>query len=172
MKRLYYLTRSLSSVVGISRDLARSGIGNNRLHVLGRNAGVLEQAHVHATTLWEETDIMHRGFVGAMLGLVAGALVGLMLLAAEPFGASPGMGALIAATLFGVAAGAWLGGLLGISTRNHHLEPYLPAVEEGQYLVMVDADNPIQEKAVKHVMEDRHAEAVEAGEESDYSPFF
>ena len=51
MKRIYYLTRSLSSVLGISKDLHEAGIGDNRIHVVGNNQGGLEQAGGHTTTL-------------------------------------------------------------------------------------------------------------------------
>ena len=66
MKRFYYLTASIDSVQHISRDLDRAGIDAGRLHVLGRDPGPLEAAKVHGTTIWEDTGIMHTGFLGAL----------------------------------------------------------------------------------------------------------
>jgi hypothetical protein len=173
MQRFYYLTRSLSSVLGISRDLQEAGIGENRIHVLGRNPGVLEQARIHTTTLWEETDILHRGFLGAMYGMLLGLFAGFLLVGADPWNMGLGSGALIAVTAFGAAFGAWLGGIWGISTRNHHIEPFIQGVEkDGNYLVMIDADDARQVRCVEQVMQTRHQEAREAGHEDHYSPFF
>ncbi|MFN3712808.1 MAG: hypothetical protein ACK4SX_04030 [Alcanivoracaceae bacterium] len=173
MKRFYYMTRSLSSVLGISRDLQEAGIGENRIHVLGGNAGVLEQARVNTTSVWEETDILHFGFMGALYGMIFGLFGGFILAAVDPWGVQLGSGALIAATAFGTGFGAWVGGIRGISTRNHHIQPYLDGVErDGNYLVMVDADDIRQISSVEKVMQTRHREARQAGQEDHYSPFF
>lgn len=173
MKRFYYMTRSLSSVLGISRDLQEAGIGENRIHVMGRNAGVLQQARVPTTSMWEETDILHSGFVGALYGMGAGLVAGLLLAAMDPWNMPLGSNAVMASTAFGLCFGAWLGGIRGISTRNHHIAPYLPAVErDGDYLVMVDADDDRHVRSIETVMHTRHQEAREAGHEDHYSPFF
>ncbi|MEE4249918.1 MAG: hypothetical protein V2I38_04965 [Alcanivoracaceae bacterium] len=173
MKRFYYMTSSLSSVLGISRDLQDAGIGENRIHVMGRNSGVLQQARVHTTTLFEETDILHYGFVGAIYGLLAGLFAGLMLAAMDPWGIDLGSSTIIAATAFGACFGAWVGGIRGISTGNHHIQPYLRGVEaDDSYLVMIDADDTRQITSIEKVMQSRHQEARQAGREDHYSPFF
>lgn len=173
MKRFYYRTRSLSSVLGISRDLQHAGIGASRIHVMGRNTGVLQQADLPTTSVWEETDILHFGFMGAIYGMVGGMIVGMLLAAMDPWGLPLDSDAVIACTAFGLCFGAWLGGIRGISTRNHHLAPYLSAVEQdGDYLVMVDADDDRHVHSIETVMHTRHQEAREAGHEDHYSPFF
>ena len=173
MKRIYYLTRSLSSVLGISNDLHQAGIGDNRIHVMGNNRGVLEEAHVHTTTVLEETDIMYFGFWGAAWGAMAGLLFGLVLAGIDPWGVELGSGAVMASGLFGGCFGAWLGGIRGISSRNHHLQPYMSRVENnGEYLVMVDADNDLMARQIQTVMSGQHREARVAGQEDHYSPFF
>ena len=85
MKRLYYFAKSLTSVQGITTDLRQAGIGENRLHVMGNDSSAMAQAHVHTATPWEETDIMHSGFVGALGGMAAGLVVGFMLAGADPW---------------------------------------------------------------------------------------
>lgn len=172
MKRLYYLTDSVSSVLEITRDLEQVGIGENRLHVMGENSAVLEEAHVHTTTPWEETEIMPSGFMGAIAGLCVGLIAGFALAGADPWGLQLGGEVVVAAGAFFTCFGAWLGGILGISSRNHHLEPYVDKVREGHYLLMVDADDEHQEDRVRDIMNRRHREANEAGYEDHFSPFF
>jgi|SRR5690606_16544784 len=171
MKRIYYLTSSLPSVQGISRDLHAVGIGDNRIHVTGGDLAGLQRAHVNTAGVLEETDLMHSAFVGAMYGLVAGMLAGLMLAGLDPWGRDLGMDAIMIVALFGTCVGAWLGGIRGISSRNHHIAPYLAHVEQGSdYLVMVDADDEQQLDAIERVMQERHREARQAGREEHYSP--
>ncbi len=73
----------------------------------------MARAHVHTTTPWEETDIMHSGFVGALGGMAIGLLLGFLLAGADPWGMQLDTGAIIGVTLFGTCFGAWLGGLRG-----------------------------------------------------------
>lgn len=171
MKRIYYLTSSLPSVQGISRDLHAVGIGDNRIHVTGGDVAGLQQAHVNTAGVLEETDLMHSAFVGAMYGLGAGVLVGFMLAGMDPWGRDLGTETIMGVTVFGICVGAWLGGIRGISSRNHHLEPYLARVEQGRsYLVMVDVDDERQLDAIERVMQEKHREAQQAGREEHYSP--
>jgi hypothetical protein len=174
MKRIYYMTRSLPSVLGISRDLHEAGVGQGRIHVTGKNVAALQVAQVNTTTLFEDTDIMHSGFVGAMYGMLAGVAVGFLLAGMDPWGSDLGSEAVIGATLFFSCFGAWLGGIHGISSRNHHIAPYMSDLErdESRYLVMVDADDERQAQRIEKVMHERHTEAREAGHEDHYSPFF
>ncbi|MCG8436946.1 MAG: hypothetical protein MI751_02560, partial [Pseudomonadales bacterium] len=161
MKRLYYFTKSLTSVQGITRDLQQVGIGENRMHVMGTDTMAIAQAHVHGTTTWEETDIMHSGFMGALIGMGVGLLAGFLIAGADPWGMQLESGAIIGATLFGTCFGAWLGGLRGVSSQNHHLTPYLDRVEQGDYLMMVDADDDQQAGRVEKVMKNHRHEAEE-----------
>jgi hypothetical protein len=172
MKRLYYVTDSVNSVVSINEDLGRAGIGDNRVHVMGRDAAPLERAQVHTTTPWEETEIMPLGFMGAILGLTLGLLAGFGLAGLDPWGMDLGGEIIIACAAFFTCFGAWLGGILGISSRNHHIAPYMDQVEKGHYLVMVDADDEQQERQVRQVMERQHREANQAGYEDHFSPLF
>ena len=171
MKRLYYFTKSLTSVQGITRDLQQVGIGENRMHVMGTDTMAIAQAHVHGTTTWEETDIMHSGFMGALIGMGVGLLAGFLIAGADPWGMQLESGAIIGATLFGTCFGAGLGGLRGVSSQNHHLTPYLDRVEQGDYLMMVDADDDQQAGRVEKVMKNHRHEAEEAGREEHFSPF-
>ena len=171
MKRFYYLTSSLASVKGITAELQQAGIGENHLHVVGQNPSTVLEAHVHAATPLEETDIMHSGFMGALIGMVVGLLVGFLLAGDDPWGLQLDGNTIIATTIFGACFGAWLGGIRGISSRNHHLQPYMSRVEQGDYLMMVDVDDDRQEGKVTSVMRGHSNEAEEVGHEDHYSPF-
>ena len=171
MKRFYYVTASIDSVQHITRDLDQAGLGAGRLHVTGKDPGPLRRARLHATTVWEDTDIMHGGFLGALIGTLTGIVVGFALAGLDPWGQQLDLGVVVFSTLFCLCLGAWLGGIVGISSRNHHLRPFWGEVEKGQYLVMVDADNDRQARDVADLMNRRHREARQVGREEHYSPF-
>lgn len=171
MKRIYYFTKSLASVRGITTELQQAGIGENHLHVMGNDTMAIAQAHVHGTSPFEETDIMHSGFVGALTGMGVGLLAGFLLAGMDPWGMNLDSGAIIGATLFGTCFGAWLGGLRGVSSQNHHLTPYMDRVMKGDYLMMVDADDDAQAGRIEQVMAGHRHEAEEAGREDHYHPF-
>lgn len=173
MKRYYYFTDSVGSVVDISKDLSHAGVGENRIHVMGGNRGELELAHVHTTTPWEETDLMHWGFIGIIGGIIVGFLFGVVLAGVNAFGLQNATAEVVIVTTALLAAfGGWFGGIIGLQVRNHHIAPYLNKMRDGQYLVMVDADSDVQEETVREVIARRHSEAREAGHEDHYSPLF
>ncbi len=171
MKRLYYFTKSLASVRGITNELQQAGIGENHLQVMGNDTMASAKAQVHGATPWEETDIMHSGFIGALAGMGIGVLAGFLLAGMDPWGVNLDSGAIIGATLFGTCFGAWLGGLRGVSSQNHHLTPYMERVMEGDYLMMVDADDDIQAGKIEKVMAGHRHEAEVAGRDERFHPF-
>lgn len=171
MKRFYYVTGTLESAWRISEDLTGLGIGSGRIHVMGRDAGSLLRAHLHRTTLWEETDILHYGFLGALCGTLIGVMAGFMLAGMDPWGVDLHLDMVIITTPFGLCLGAWFGGLYGFSLGNHHLRPYLRDVAKGDLLVMVEVDDAIQARRLTGMMRECHEEARDVGHEDHYSPF-
>lgn len=171
MKRFYYMARSLVGVKGITRDLSKVGIGENRLHVVGSNPSELDRAKVHYATPLEETDVMHSGYVGAWWGFYAGLISGFVLVFSNPWGIQLGITAFLAATLFFTCFGAWLGGLLGVSMPNHHLVPFMRRMRRHQYLVFIDTDNEHQTQRMREVMRTHKRDVEELGSEDNYSPF-
>lgn len=138
MFRVYYLVRTIEQVkVGLS-DLARADVGKNQVHVLARDNSDLARQGIHATTPWEDSNILRTGFFGALIGASVGLLAGLILAAINPWGVQIGfLGVLLCVVFFG-AHGAWAGGLRGISHDNDHLRPYLKDIRRGRYLILVD----------------------------------
>ena len=76
MFRVYYLVNSMDQVKTALKNVEQSDLGSNRVHVMARDNGELSREGIHATTPWEDTNIMTTGFYGAMVGAVIGLLVG------------------------------------------------------------------------------------------------
>lgn len=169
MFRAYYVIRKLKPLQAAIEQLENAGVGHNRIHVLARDNGMLERAGINHTTFWEDTDIMPSGYRGAWLGLAVGAVAGLLLVAADPFGMDFGLATFFAVTVLLTCFGAWAGGLVGISGPQHQLRRYMGRVRRGAYLVMVDVDREEDVRAVKQILrKGARGESLEI--ESDFSP--
>jgi len=77
----------------------------------------------------------------------------------------------IALFAFIVASGAWVGGFGGIQTENYRIQPFHQDIEDGKYLIMVDAPKKHVPK-VKELMTKNHPEAKLQGKDSSINnPF-
>ena len=148
MFRVYYLVNSMDQVKTALKNVEQSELGTNRVHVMARDNGELSREGIHATTPWEDTNIMTTGFYGAVVGAVIGLLVGWALSGIDPWGLEIGFWGVMVSVLFFGSHGAWAGGIRGISHANYHLKPYLEDIRKGHYLVIVDVDREEQRKEV------------------------
>ena len=171
MYRVYYLVRSLDQVKVALNGLKCARVGANRVHVMARDNGELASEGIHATTPWEDTNIMTTGFYGALIGAGIGLLVGWALASIDPWGVQIGFFGVLLSILFFGAHGAWAGGIRGISHSNYHLKPYLKDIRRGRYLILVDVDRE-EQRARVHQALDRSLNADRQDDEGSFSPLF
>lgn len=153
MKRLYYLTDNIDVAEHVSERLHDQGITDWNFHVLGRDKAKLVHHHLHSTNPLQELDIIRLGEMGVLVGFAVGILVTGYITLFTEFGATLNWmgqaGAIILFSLFG----AWVGGLVGVSTENYKIRRFHRDIDEGCYLMMVDV-SPDQRDAVEKVIED------------------
>jgi hypothetical protein len=104
MKCLYYLAPGLESAQRVSDDLHEVGISDFFLHVIAKDESGLIKRQIHSGNYLETLDVIREGFLGAMIGFVAGLIGAALLNYFGPFEDVPGIVhiALVAvATLFG-----------------------------------------------------------------------
>ncbi len=163
MKRLYYLTSTLTSVEAISNDLHSRGISDWRFHIVSKNETGLYTHQLHSANSLYRTDLVR--FVER--GVILGGLIGCSLIAplaiTNPFNLA--MGAWLAISLFCILVGAWVGGIGGISSENYKIRRFNQSIEKGQYLIMID----LRKKDVEEMttlMTQNHPEAILQGLDS------
>jgi len=67
--------------------------------------------------------------------------------------------------------GAWLGGLVGVSTENYKIKQFHKHIEEGEYLMLIDVD-AMQKTLVESIVAREFAGIRKAGEDTTLiSPF-
>ncbi len=158
MKCLYYLTPALKSAHTISDDLHAVGVKDWYIHVISKDEAGLQKSRIHSSNYIETLDIIRSGLSGAFAGFSVGLIGAVVLASLQPFGPNvPGAayaGVVALATLFG----AWLGGLIGVSTENSKLAPFHDDIQDGKYLFLIYARKGMGE-VIKAMMRKRHPES-------------
>lgn len=169
MKRLFYLTRSIDSVADISDDLHAEGVSNWRFHIVSKDEAGLYTHRLHRASVIDRTDLVRYVERGMMIGTLLGAA---FILTAQVTGAlNWPMGAWVALMGFAILAGGWLGGFGGIGAENYRIRRFHNAIEQGQYLVMVDVPKK-HVATMKQLMAENHPEAQLQAEGSNHTnPF-
>lgn len=152
MKRLYYLADNLDTADDVAKALHNEGISDWNFHVLSKDDAGLYRHHLHAATPLHQRDLIRTGERGALLGFAVG-------MAAAVFSASLiEMSSMHTMMVFSIAVilptlfGAWLGGLVGLSTENHKITRFHNDIEAGRALLMIDVKRT-HENRIRDLME-------------------
>jgi hypothetical protein len=169
MIRLFYLVSSIDSAKDISDDLHKHGVNDWRFHIVSKDEAGLYTHQLHTASILDRTDLPRFVERGAIIGFILALMVVLPLSFMEVVPMPPA--AWIALFAFIVASGAWVGGFGGIQTENYRIQPFHQDIEDGKYLIMVDAPKKHVPK-VKELMTKNHPEAKLQGKDSSINnPF-
>ncbi len=97
-------------------------------------------------------------------------LAGLAAVTFPPGGLVLGGGAVLATTLAGAGFGAVVAPMIGVSAPNSQIKEFESAVNDGQYLMMVDTDKD-KVATVKETIREKHPEVTIEGTEPTVPPF-
>ena len=115
-------------------------------------------------TILQKTDVRHATFVGAGLGVLIGAALGvaLKLGALDGYVSGFDVGTVIVCAIAGLLLGAWCATLIGVSTPSVKLKDYERDFEAGRILLMVDVPHA-RVTEVQQLLHRRHPEAADHG---------
>lgn len=160
MKRIYFLVPGIELARTIVNEMLVARIEERRIHVLAKRGTPL--AELPEASMMQKSDFspaIQRGLATGGLVGVLGAIVGLGL--SQDAGAIAG-GIVLSAGLGGAGAGAWIGGMIGLSTGNSHLKAYEGAIERGELLLMLDVPRTRVEE-ITDLVKRRHPQAQPGG---------
>lgn len=165
MKRLYYLTENADAAELASDSLHNNGITDWNFHVLGKDKANVIKHHLHSTTPLHELDIIRSGERGVLLGFLSGIVVAVVVATFASTGETFSilLQSLTIIALFSLF-GAWLGGLVGVSTENYKIRRFHDDIEAGSLLLMIDVSAAEQASVVE--MLKRIPQIRPAGEDS------
>lgn len=154
MRRIYFLVPDINIAHKVVKELHDEGIEDCHIHVLAKRDTPLEglpEAGVSIKT--DFISAIERGIaLGGTTGLVAG-LIGLRFAGFVIAG-----GAILGLIMAGATIGSLAGGLSGMSTANSKLKQFEKAIEEGQFLILVDVPQARIE-SIKQSITKHHPEA-------------
>jgi len=138
MSRLLYRCDNLAEIENTYKDLRDAGVEDAHLHVIAKQDGQLLRRGLNAANTWYKTDILNGWSKGVRYGLAAGILASLIFSASEVFSGYYGFWGIFTTLIVFTAFGTWLGGFIGLQTKNHALKDFYHFVDEGEYLLLID----------------------------------
>lgn len=168
MKRIYFLVPGIDTARTIVNDMLVARIPERHIHVLARRGTALDE--LPEASMLQKSDFSPAAQRGLALGGGVGILGGLIGLALSPGAAMIAGGVLLASGLGGAGAGAWVGGMVGLTAANSHLKAFAQAIEQGQMLVMLDLPRARLEEITERVRS-LHPLAMPHGADPDIPVF-
>lgn len=159
-RRLYVVLPDMASARRTANDLLLARIEDGHMHFLCRRD--MSLGELHAAGVLQKTDVRHALFLGAGLGGVGGAALGVFLKMSQIGGYSFDVGTLLLCTAAGLVLGAWAATLIGVSTPSIKLKPFEGELEAGKILLMVDVPHA-RLGEIQQLLRHRHPEAADRG---------
>lgn len=167
-RRLYFLLPDIGRTRQTLDELLLARIEERHIHVLARSGTPMDG--LPAANLLQRSDFLHGIEMGLVMGGATGIVVGLIMLLFQPGGMEIGGGTALALALAGAGVGAWASGMIGTDVPNSRLAKFMPAVERGQVLLMVDV--PLGEvRRISDMIHRHHPEASDHGIEPTIPAF-
>lgn len=161
MNRHYFISDNLDDLDHIEEELELRGVVRPQIHVISKDdTGVDTHKNLHNIESVFKKDVVHGTFVGAILGILAAALVltiSYFSTLPETYSWIPFL--LLAIILFGFIT--WSGGFYGIQTPHKDFRRFQQDLNNGKHVFIVDVDSS-QENIIKQLQID-HPELVDAG---------
>ncbi|PJE78713.1 hypothetical protein CI610_02348 [invertebrate metagenome] len=137
MRQHHYLLPDLEAAERLSLAIESSGVDHQHIHVIHRDRTSLEQRHLNGLSVIEESDVLHCGERGLLVGVLLAIAVGFSLY--EWLEGHPVVAVVVFfAVVVIVGFATWVGGMIGASSDNYRLAPYHDDILQGKAVVMVD----------------------------------
>ncbi|WP_031435338.1 general stress protein [Methylomarinum vadi] len=134
MRRIYFLVPNIDITRKVVEELRSQGIEDRHMHILAKRDTPLED--LPEANEFQKTDFIPAVERGAALGATTGLLAGLVGLRFAGFAIAGGP--ILGILFYGATIGAIMSGLAGLQVGNSKVKQYEEAIEQGEFLVMVD----------------------------------
>ena len=161
MKRHYYISDNLDDLETIEHQLEDAGVTTPQIHVLSEDDAGLQAHHLNNVEAVLRKDVVHGTELGAVVGVVAAAII---LLAAWATGIAGTITWVPPIFLAVIVLGfcTWEGGLIGIQEPHADFAHFRDNLHSGKHVLVVDV-NLAQEDILAEVTS-AHPKLAPAGE--------
>lgn len=168
MRRLYFLVPDVESARKIVDKLLLARVEERHIHVIAKAGTPMED--LPEANLLQKGDFIPALERGAAIGGATGLLAGLVAVTFPPAEIIVGGGAILASTLAGAGIGSWGSALIGIDAPNSRIKQFEKAIEQGEFLMMVDVRKGRADE-IDELVKAHHPEAEIHGTEPTIPPF-
>ncbi len=121
-------------------------------------------------SLLQTSDFVPAVERGLTIGGGTGLFAGILAYSFQSAGLEVGGFAILAICLAGGGIGAWISGMIGVDVPNTQLEAFMPALNSGNLLLIVDV-NRTRVKEIEEMIKNLHPEATDHGVEASLPVF-
>lgn len=167
--RIYWLLPDLESARVTMDDLLLARIDARRIHFVARED--IDLRGLHAANVLQTSDVVRSAEMGLIVGAGVGGLLGALVAVYYPIvGDEPQWGLAGVLAVVGAIFGTWTSSMIGISTPSKRLRRFMPEIEKGKILMMVDVPMWHVDK-IEERLRQLHPEAHLEGKEPDIPAF-
>lgn len=164
MKRHFYISDNLDDLEIVVKELEQDGVTSPQVHVLSQNDAEVEQHHLHQVEAVLKKDVVHSMELGAIVGVIASALVLLVAYLAGWTDTAAGWIPFIFLSIVVLGFCTWEGGLFGIQEPHYQFKQFKEALEQGKHVFFVDITEKQESLLAKVVQAHPHLQFAGEGE--------
>jgi len=168
MRRLYFLMPDITTTHSLVEELLLSHVEERYIHVIAKEGTPMED--LPEASLFQKSDFVPAIERGLTLGAATGVICGLVAMALPPAGLVIGGGAVFAIGAAGAGVGGLMSSMVGISLPSSRLKKFEDALDQGEFLVLIDVPRPRVEE-IEQLVKKHHPEADIEGTEPMMPPF-
>jgi hypothetical protein len=167
MKRIYFLIPNIDITKKVVDDLLLARVDEGHIHVLAKRNTPLDD--LPAASFLQKSDFIPALAQGTMVGGLVGIAFGLAAVLILGSLKLNGVMVLVSAIL-GAGFGAWVSSMVGSSIGSRRLKQFAQAIEDGDFLMMVDVPSQRVE-SVEQLVKEKHPRASFEGLEPNMQTF-
>jgi hypothetical protein len=139
MRRYFYISNDLDDLEKVELALEGEGISRAQIHVLSNDDAGVKEHNLNQVYSWFRTDVISTTYKGVIVGVI---LATIALFTANAMGATETVGwaPFIMLAIVCVGFCTWEGGLIGSHLPSSRFKKFQDRIENGQHVLMIDAD--------------------------------
>ena len=134
--RIYWLLPDPTSARQVMDALLLARIEHRHLHFMAR--GGVDLSGLHEASALQSSDLISSAQWGLCIGTALGAAAGAVFAVSAVLEESAKPAVVVMLAVIGALFGAWTASLIGSSIPSRRLKRFMPAIEQGEILLMAD----------------------------------
>jgi|TARA_B110000902_G_C14277711_1_gene575525 hypothetical protein len=162
MKRHFFVSQDLDDLELVEQELQARGVDKPHMHVLSNDDCQVQLHHLNDVEAVLRKDVVRATEIGAVIGVIAAALVLLVAYLLGATNTAAGWLPFILLSIVVLGFCTWEGGFLGIQATHHDFKRFQNAMDSGKHIFFVDIN--AEDETILNEVADAHPRLRNAGE--------